>query len=105
MNAQDLIESLARHFNTRDEDNLAAIFTDSAVVHDGGQEYRGTSAIRRWIRSTITRYAVQFRILTVSGQDQSWLFDAEVSGTFEGSPVLLEHSLILEGGKILRLDI
>jgi len=105
MNAHDLIEGLARNFNTRDEDRLAEIFTDSAVVQDGGREYRGASGIRHWIRSTITRYAVNLRILTVSGQGQSWLFDAEVSGTFEGSPIRLEHSLVIEGGKIARLDI
>ena len=101
----DLISGLARTMNDRDEENLAACFTPDAVVRDGGLEYRGAGAIRRWIQSSIERYALNLEILRVSGQGRDWLFDARVSGSFEGSPVRLEHSVIIEDGKIATLDI
>lgn len=101
----DLISCLALGLNTRDEENLAAIFAEHAVVRDGGLEYHGTAAIRHWIQTTIERYALNLKILKVSGQGREWLFDALVSGSFEGSPVRLEHSLVIEDGKIANLDI
>jgi SnoaL-like domain len=101
----DLISGFAHDLNARNEENLAAIFTDTATVHDGGLEYRGPAAIRYWIQTTIERYALKLKILDVSGQDDRWLFDAMVSGSFEGSPVRLEHHLTIENGKIAHLDI
>lgn len=101
----DLISGLAQTMNTRDEENLAACFTPDAVVRDGGLEYRGANAIRRWIQSSFERYALNLEILRVSGQGRAWLLDARVSGSFEGSPVRLEHSVLIENDKIAVLDI
>ncbi len=103
--AHDLISGLAQSLNARDEETLAAIFAEHAIVRDGGLEYRGAIGVRRWIHQTIEKYALNLQVLKVSGQDREWLFDAMVSGTFEGSPVQLEHSLVIEDGKIANLDI
>lgn len=101
----DLISGLVENLNTRDEENLAACFTRDAVVRDGGLEYHGPVGVRRWIQRSIERYALRMRVLTVSGEGREWLFDAVVSGSFEGSPVRLEHCVTIEAGKIACLDI
>lgn len=101
----DLISGLARTINDRDEENLVACFARNAVVRDGGLEYRGFPAIRRWIQTSFERYSLNLEILRIVGDGRAWLFDARVSGTFEGSPVRLEHSVVIENGKIATLEI
>lgn len=102
---QDLIAGFVRSLNARDEETLSAQFLEHATIRDGGLEYRGATAIRHWIQTTIERYAVKLKIVAISGTGNEWLFDAVVSGTFEGSPVRLEHSLTIKDGKIANLDI
>jgi hypothetical protein len=101
----DLISSLADALNARDERNLIAIFAEHAVICDGGLRFRGPAGIRDWIQSTLVRHGLSLKVLSVSGQGREWLFDAIVSGAFEGSPVRVEHCVTIEDGKIAQLDI
>lgn len=100
-----LIDGLVEAINAHDEEHLAACFSHQATVRDGGLEYRGLSAIRRWIREAFDRYALHVNVIAVSGQGKTWFFHARVSGNFEGSPVQLEHSVTIEDGKIANLEI
>jgi ketosteroid isomerase-like protein len=101
----EVISGLVEAMNARDEKNLAACFCRQATVRDGGLEYRGSSAIRRWMQDAFDRYALHLDVTEVSGQGKTWFFQARVSGNFEGSPVKLEHSLTIEDGKIANLEI
>jgi hypothetical protein len=101
----EIINGLVEAINTHDEDHLVACFSHQATIRDGGLEYRGLSAIRRWIREAFDRYALHLKVTGVSGQGQTWFFHARVSGNFEGSPVQLEHSLTIKNGKIANLEI
>lgn len=103
LTAHPLISDFARNLNARDEERLIAIFSEDAIVRDGGQEYCGSAAIRHWIQTTIDRYALHLKVLEVSAHGKEWLFDAIVSGRFEGSPVRIEHTLTIENGKIAHL--
>ena len=91
--------------NTRDEDTLASFFSEHAVIRDGGLEYSGPAAIKCWIQNAFEKDALNLKDIKVSGRGEAWLFEALVSGTFEGSPVRLEHSLTIQNGKISNLDI
>lgn len=105
MNPQDLITALVRAINSGDNEALIALFSRQSSVRDGGLWYTGPTAIKHWIRDCIERYSLSLEILTVSGEDRSWLFEALVSGTFEGSPVRVEHRVTILGEKIANLDI
>ena len=100
-----VIDNFVEAINAHDEETLAACFSRHAVVHDGGLEYRGPTAIRRWMQDAFEKYDLHLDVTDVSGNGQNWLFDALVSGSFEGSPVRLEHSITLENGKIASLEI
>ena len=91
--------------NTRDEQTLAAFFAEHAVVRDGGLKYSGPAAIKCWTQNAFEKDALNLKIIEVSRRGEVWLFEALVSGTFEGSPVQLEHSLTIQNGKISSLDI
>jgi hypothetical protein len=45
-----VIDALVEAMNAHDEEMLAACFSREAIVHDGGLEYRGPAAIRRWMQ-------------------------------------------------------
>jgi hypothetical protein len=100
-----VIDTFVEAMNAHDEETLAACFSRQAVVHDGGLEYRSPAAIRRWMQEAFEKYALHLEVTDVSGQGQTWLFEALVSGSFEGSPVQLEHIITIENGKIAKLDI
>lgn len=100
-----VIDALVEAMNAHDEEMLAACFSREAVVHDGGLEYRGPAAIRRWMQEAFEKYALHLEITDVSGQNRNWTFEARVSGSFEGSPVHLEHTVTIENGKITNLEI
>jgi len=105
MKPQDLITALVKAINTGDKETLVALFTGQSSVRDGGLWYTGPAAIKHWIRDCIERYSLSLEILTVSGEDRAWLFEALVSGTFEGSPVRIEHRVTIQDEKIASLDI
>lgn len=104
-NPRDLINGLVGAVNAHDEEMLASCFAEQAVVQDGGLEYSGPVGVRRWIQNSLDKYGLKLKVLEVSGEGDEWLFDAVVSGTFEGSPVQLEHSVVIRGGKIAGLFI
>jgi hypothetical protein len=101
----ELITGFAKALNARDESDLVSIFSHQAVIRDGGLKFRGLGGVRNWIQTAIDRYDLRLKVLAITGHGQEWLFDAVVSGSFEGSPVRLEHSLTLEDGKIALLEI
>lgn len=100
-----VIDRLVEALNAHDEDTAAAYFTPQAVVRDGGLEYRGPAAIRHWMQEAFEKYALHLDVTNVSGESPNWTFEARVSGTFEGSPVQLEHRVTTENGKVSRLEI
>lgn len=101
----DLITRLIHSVNTRDEPGFAALFTADAVVHDGGLHYTGPNAATRWLRESHDRYALRIYPLDISGQHSQWILAALVTGTFEGSPVRLDHHLTIRNHQICRLEI
>lgn len=104
-NSCTLIDDLIGAINAQDEESLAGCFTPDATVRDGGLEYRGAAAIRRWIQDTFEKYALRMELVEVTGAADAWTFEARVFGTFEGSPVRLGHRLVICDGRIGLLEI
>jgi len=100
-----VIPRLVQALNGPDGDAVAALFAPTAVVRDGGLEYRGKAAVQRWFLTLRDKYLMQWEIAAIRREENEWILHALVSGTFEGSPVPLDHRLSLENGKIIRLDI
>lgn len=100
-----VIDALVEAMNAHDEERAAACFSSGATVRDGGLEYHGLPAIRRWMRDAFEKYDLHLEITDVAGHGQNWTFVARVSGSFEGSPVQLEHSVAIENGRMVNLEI
>jgi hypothetical protein len=91
--------------NAHDVDGMLAPFSDTAVVKDEGQEYRGARAIRGWMEETTRRYRPMVEVKDVEDAGGITIATVIVSGQFPGSPVTLRYEFALAGHEIARLEI
>lgn len=91
--------------NKHDVKSIVSCFSDNAVVHDEGEELHGKKAIEGWIVKTIEKYKFHAKLLSVKEDNSNTIVSVEVSGTFDGSPVILDYHFVTENGKILSLKI
>jgi hypothetical protein len=100
-----LIASFVQANNDHDSDVLIACFEGNAIVHDEGQEICGTTAIKKWIDGSNEKYQVTLAATNLVEKDNETILTAQVSGTFEGSPILLDYHFIITEDKIGQLSI
>ena len=98
-----IIEAFIQGKNNHDSEAVVACFTNYAVVHDEGKEFRGTAAIRKWLDASIAKYKVTLTVKNIVDIEEETILTAEVSGEFEGSPIPLDFHFTIKEGKIDRL--
>ena len=91
--------------NTGDPASLDACFCEDASVLDEGRTHAGLAAIKRWKAETKGKYGHTVHPLRSEDRNGMVVVESRVSGNFPGSPVTLEFSFILSGGKIASLEI
>jgi len=84
---------------------LSECFAPNATVRDENRTYKGLAAIREWKAETKKKYNHTVTPLEVADRGGSTVLKARLAGGFPGSPVTLEFSFVLEGGKIVSLEI
>ena len=84
---------------------LGGVLDEDAIVRDERRTHRGLDAIRNWRIETMARTPFQARPLSVEDQNGAVVVKAQVSGSFPGSPVLLDHRFSLSDGRIVMLEI
>jgi ketosteroid isomerase-like protein len=104
-NLPRIIQEYLDASNAHDVKAILSCFSDEAVVHDEGETLHKKKAIEGWIAKTIERYKFQFKPLTVKDDNAEVVVGVEVSGTFDGSPVSLDHRFAIKNDKILSLTI
>jgi SnoaL-like domain len=91
--------------NSGDVEALSECFASNATVRDEGRTYEGLAAIREWKAETKKKYNHTVAPLAVAHRGGKTVLKAKLTGNFPGSPVTLEFSFVLEGGKIVSLEI
>ena len=91
--------------NAHNSDAVIACFAGDAIVHDEGQEICGTVAIKKWIDASIKKYQVTLDATNLVERDNETVLTAQVSGTFDGSPIPLDFHFAINSGKITMLSI
>ena len=89
----------------KDTAMLDLCFTDDALVHDEGRDYRGLAAIRSWKQQTQTKYKYVMEPLDASVSGNTVKLRARLTGNFPGSPVDLDYRFTLANDKITALEI
>ncbi|MEG6584852.1 nuclear transport factor 2 family protein [Dendrosporobacter sp. 1207_IL3150] len=100
-----VIEAFFKAKNDYDSTEFIACFTDDAVVQDEGREICGKTAIKNWIEASIEKYRVTVAAKRIIERDNETVLTAQVSGNFEGSPVLFDYHFVIGENKISRLRI
>ena len=84
---------------------LDGVFTEDARVRDEAQDHVGLDAIKAWWRHTNETTSFTAVPRSVEDMDGLTIVTAEVSGSFPGSPVMLDHRFRIRDGKISELEI
>ena len=103
MNLPNVIADLAAAQNNFDSLAYANCFSETAVVFDEGKTHTGKTAIKNWIEKANLEYKAVMKPLEYSPAEQT--LQAEVSGTFAGSPIVLTYQFELKDGQIQSLKI
>lgn len=100
-----MINTYVESMNAQDAKRFAGLFTADAEVQDEGHTHRGLAEIEAWIGEAWRKYQPHLAPRSVSGEAPNLVLSAEVSGNFDGSPVVLQHHIQVEGDKIAKLHI
>jgi hypothetical protein len=100
-----LIAQLVPAMNTHNSDAVVACFPDQAIVHDEEHEHCGLTAIKAWIEDAFQKCQFKVEVIEVTGGGDEMSFSGRVSGTFDGSPIELQHQITVRHGKIASLVI
>ena len=90
--------------NAGDTATLATCFAPHAIVRDESRTYEGLAAITAWKAETTQKYHHTITPLEVAHQQGKTVLQAQLTGTFPGSPVTLHFDFVVEAGKILSLE-
>ena len=91
--------------NELDSTAFANYFTVQATVFDEGSSYSGREEIKQWIQAAIEKYNMQLTPIDFTQTGSKGKLTVEVSGTFPGSPVVMNYHLELDDSSISSLKI
>lgn len=105
MNYPNVIAELIEAQNQFDSNKYADCFAEAAVVVDEEQTYKGKNEIRNWINEANEKYKVVMEPIAYKSTQTTGVLTAKISGTFEGSPILLDYHFEITEDRINHLEI
>lgn len=100
-----LISDFVQANNEHNCDAILACFAKDALVQDEGNDIYGTDAIQKWLKESIQNYQFTLEVLSLKKNENEIILTAQVSGTFDGSPIPLDYHFTICDDKIIRLSI
>jgi ketosteroid isomerase-like protein len=88
-----------------DVDALARCFAPDASVRDERETRTGHAAIAAWMQAARAKYAQRSEPMSLRVEGDRHVVAARVSGTFPGSPLMIDHAFELTDGAIRALEI
>lgn len=88
-----------------DADRLATAFAPDAVVRDEGAVHAGRDAITAWQRAAQANYDAVAEPIEAAEAHGDVVVRANVSGRFQGSPIVLAFTFRLRDDAIAALEI
>ena len=101
----DPIERYIRIENSGALEAVSDCFAADAIVHDEGESFEGIAAIRNWMAATKKKYGHTVAPLEFAERGSQSVLKARLTGNFPGSPITVNFSFVLAGGKIRSLEI
>ncbi len=97
------IETYFQAANAHDSTLLSDCFAEDAVVQDEGHEYQGLAEIKEWNETMSKKYDLTLEVISVARKKGQIIVTAQASGSFEGSPTIMEFYFTVENEKITFL--
>jgi hypothetical protein len=105
MDLPKVIQNLVQAQNEFDSAAYANCFSETAVVFDEGNKHTGRNEIAQWIAEANEAYKTVMKSINFEEREAESLLTAEISGTFPGSPIILQYHLQITDGLITSLRI
>jgi len=105
MNLPGIVTDLVKAQNSFDSAAYADCFSETGVMIEEGEPYKGRVAIRNLMEETNKKYRSVMRPLDYTEEVHSGVLSAECSGTFPGSPLVLKFNFEIVDGQIQRLKV
>ena len=95
--------------NAHNANEFLATLTDSAVITDEGQEYRGIAAIKAWSDEKYVGAKVTLDVVEVVNSGDKAIVTVKVDGNFDKTglpdPFLMDFHFTTDTGRIAALSI
>ncbi|WP_140937302.1 nuclear transport factor 2 family protein [Sphingobacterium lumbrici] len=105
MNLPKVIADLVKAQDNFDSVAYANCFSETAGVFDEGKTHNGRKEIENWIENANKQFKTIMKPINFITEEKTSILSAEISGTFDGSPVVLNYHFELKGGLIQSLNI
>lgn len=105
MNVPNIVSDLIKAQNMHDSAAYTNCFSAKATVADEGKLYHGKAEIQRWIETANENYKTVMKPIDYKESEMQSVLKAEISGSFPGSPVVLNYHLELVDGMVKSLKI
>ena len=99
------VERYVQIANSGTVEAASECFAPDATVYDEGQTYTGVAAIKNWMAATKKKYGHTVAPLELAERGRQCVLKARLAGNFPGSPITVNFSFVLAGGKIRSLEI
>lgn len=86
--------------NAGDSETGSSCFSENAIVLDEGETLKGRKSIRDWMVKTKKKYNHITKPLKFREESGKAIMTAELSGTFNGSPITLEYHFKMKNNLI-----
>jgi ketosteroid isomerase-like protein len=100
-------DAYVRATNEQDAAGFLGLFAEDAVVDDNGRGFRGSAAIGEWSEREIFAVNVRLEVMGVEERGGETVVRSKVDGDFDRTglpdPLVIEHSIRVEGGRIVGL--
>ncbi|WP_404862359.1 nuclear transport factor 2 family protein [Georhizobium sp. MAB10] len=90
---------------TGSAEEVAAFFTEDAVVRDEKRTHVGRDAIREWKANASSEYNYTTEPFAIADSAGRKVVTSRLVGDFPGSPVDLRYFFVLDGDRIADLEI
>ena len=105
MNLPKVVADLIKAQNNYDSFVYSHCFSETAVVFDEGKTYNGRKEIEQWIAEANAQFKTVMKPVSFEEKVTKSILKAEISGNFDGSPVLLTYYFEIKEGLIHSLEI
>ncbi|SFC65657.1 hypothetical protein SAMN05421747_11792 [Parapedobacter composti] len=105
MNLPKVITDLVKAQDNFDSVAYANCFSDTAVVFDEENTYNGRKEIENWIANANEQFKTLMKPINFVAEEKTSILSAEISGNFDGSPIVLHYHFEIIDEQIQSLKI